>query len=138
MTALTEDKEAKFKDGVEIPAPVKADTKIFGGGFVCVDANGLAVPGADTAGLIFFGVAMGRADNAGGAAGDKTVVCRRRGLVKTKITSTVTQANVGDSVYLVDDQTVDLAAQTTNDILCGKIVEFIAANWVWIDIEAAL
>ena len=134
MTALTEDKQIELQDGVEKDFPVAASQKIFGGALVAVNADGYALEGSDTAGLIFQGVAMGQADNSFGANGAISVVVRRKGLVKCVIAA-ITQANVGDKVYLVDDQTVGLAATTTNDILCGKIAGYVDATHCWVDIE---
>lgn len=138
MTALTQDKELIRKDGVELPIPVGAAETIYGGSFVCVGADGYAVPGADTAGQIFMGVAMEQQDNSSGSDGDLDVVVRRRGLVKAILDTAITQANVGDNVFLVDDQTVDLAANTDNDIFCGIIAEYIDATHAYIDIEPAI
>jgi hypothetical protein len=46
----------------------------------------------------------------------------------------MTKGNIGDSVFVVDDQTVGLAATTTNDVPCGKIAEYNAANSVYVSI----
>lgn len=134
MTALTQDFQIERRDGDIQEYPVVADDIIYGGSLVAVNAAGYALPGSDTAGLIFQGVAEARADNAGGAAGDINVEVRRRGVFKLTAGSAVAQANVGDPVYLVDDQTVDIAADTTNDIFCGVIVGFIDSTHVWVDI----
>jgi hypothetical protein len=138
MTALAADKQIELKDGVEIPAPVYRAVKIYGGALVCVNANGYLVPGADTAGLIFHGIAREQKDNTLGDDGDLTCRVRRRGLVKVILGTAITQANVGDNVFLVDDQTVDIAANCTNDILCGVIAEFIDTTHAFIDIEPAI
>jgi len=137
MTALSSDKLTEYTDGVELGFPVDDGDTIYGGAFVCVNADGYAVPGSDTAGLIFEGVATQQVDNSAGLDGAKTVVLRRRGLVKAAIAA-ATQANVGDNVFLVDDQTVGLAATTTNDIFCGIIAGFIDTTHVWVDIEPAI
>jgi len=138
MTALAADKQLEYTEGVEIAIPVDDADLIYGGAFVCVNADGYAVKGHDTAGLIFMGVAMERKDNTLGQDGDLSVVSRRRGLVKAILGHTISQANVGDNVFLVDDQTVDLAANTTNDIFCGIIAAFIDGGHAWIDIEPAI
>lgn len=135
MSALTEDKQIELQDGAELDYPVAASTKIYGGALVAVNAGGYALPGSDTSGLIFQGIAMSQQDNSSGANGDKRIVLKRKGLIKVVMGTAITQANVGDSVCLDDDQTVDLAANTTNDIPCGKIVQFIDTTHAWIDIE---
>ena len=138
MTALIKDKQVELKDGVEIPVPVDDGDKIYGGALTCANAAGYLVPGSDTAGLIFMGVAMEQKDNTDGLDGDLDCVVRRRGLVKCIMGTAITQANVGDNVFLVDDQTVDLAGNVTHDIFCGNIAEYIDTTHAWIDIEPAI
>lgn len=138
MTALTEDKALQYTEGVELPFEVEESTEIFGGSFVCVNAAGYAVPGDDAAGLLFMGVATEYVDNSSGADGDKSVVLRRRGLFKAILDTAITIANVGDSVYLVDDQTVDIVGETTHDIFAGIIAGYIDTTHAWIDIEPAV
>lgn len=138
MTALILDKSVELRDGVEISCPVYRAVKIFGGALVCVNAAGYLIPGADTASLIFKGISIERKDNTNGNDGDLTCQIRQRGLVKVILNTAITQANVGDNVFLVDDQTVDIAANTTHDIFCGVIAEYIDTTHAWIDIEPAV
>jgi hypothetical protein len=135
---LSKDRNTPRKDGVLVSAPVVAADIIFGGSLVAVNAAGYLNPGSDTAGLIFHGVADERADNAAGANGDIKCNVRRRGLFLFALGTAITQANVGDNVFLDDDQTVDLAANVDNNIFCGIIAEYVSANLAWIDIEPAI
>ena len=135
MTAATQDRNTERKEGVEIPQPVVANDCIYGGTLVANNAAGYLNPGSDTAGLIFAGVSMERADNTGGAAGAIKCRVRRKGMYLFALGTAITIANVGDKVFLVDDQTVDLAANTTNDIYCGVIAEYYSTAKAWIDIE---
>ncbi|HCU69238.1 MAG TPA: hypothetical protein DGF30_08440 [Desulfomicrobium sp.] len=137
MTALSADKNIQRTEGVTHPFPVDDGDKIYAGALVCVNADGYLVPGGDTAGLIFVGVSEEQKDNTSGDDGDLTCSVRRRGLFRCAIAA-ATQANVGDNVFLVDDQTVGLAATTTNDIFCGIIAAFIDTTHVWVDIEPAI
>ena len=138
MTALTEDKKLQYTEGVELPYEVYRATTIYGDSFVAARADGYVVPGDDASGLIFEGVAVEQVDNADGSDGDETVVLRRRGLVKAILDTAITIANVGDNVFLVDDQTVDLTANVTHNILCGIIAGYIDTTHAWIDIEPAI
>jgi len=138
MTALTEDKELQYTEGVELPFELYQAVEIFAGSFVCVRADGYAIPGDDATGLLFMGVALAHVDNSEGDDGDKSVVLRRRGLVKATLDTAITIANVGDSVYLVDDQTVDVVGETTHDIFAGIIAAYIDTTHAWIDIEPAV
>lgn len=138
MTALTEDRVLQKSDGVELDFPMAASEKIFGGALACVNAAGYALEGSDTAGLIFQGIAMSQEDNSSGGNGDKSVVLRRRGLALVNMGTAISQANVGDNVFLVDDQTVDLTANVTNHIFCGVIAKYVTTLLAWIDIEPAI
>jgi hypothetical protein len=135
---LSADKELQYTEGVELAFPVVASDIIYGGSLVCVNAAGYALPGSDTAGLIFEGVAIQRVDNSEGAAGAKRAALRRRGLIKAAMATAITQANVGDNVFVVDDESVDIAANVDNDIFCGVIAGYIDSTHAWIDIEPAI
>ena len=138
MTALTQDRNTPFREGKAHTLPLVANDCICGGSLVAVNAAGNLNPGSDTAGLIFAGVADDRADNTGGSAGDISATVKRRGLYLFAMGTAITIANVGDAVFLVDDQTVDLIANVTNGIFCGVIAEYHSAGLAWIDIEPAI
>lgn len=138
MTVLAADKKLEHRAGVEISIPVVNADIIYAGANVCVDANGYANPGSDTAGLIFMGVSREYVDNSLGDAGDKSVLILRRGLIKMEFQTAITIANVGDNVFLVDDQLIDLTANVTHNIFCGIIAEYIDTTHAWIDIEPAI
>jgi hypothetical protein len=135
---LAADNKLEYTEGAELGIPVINADSIYGGALVCVNAAGYAVPGADTAGLIFMGVATDRADNSAGAIGAIKVPVRRRGLIKMKLATAITIANVGDNVFLVDDESVDLAGNVTNDIFCGIIADYIDTTHAMVDIEPAI
>jgi len=135
---LAADKALEYTEGVELSFPVINADIIYAGSFVCVNAAGYALPGSDTAGLIFEGIALERVDNSAGDAGAKSVTLRRRGLIKATLGTAITQANVGDNVFLVDDESVDIAANCDNDIFCGIIAQYIDSTHAMIDIEPAI
>lgn len=138
MTALTEDKAIEYREGVECSCPVDDGDTIYGGALVSVNADGYLVDGADESGQIFMGVSLEQKDNSGGSDGDLECQIRRRGLFKAILGTAITQANVGDNVFLVDDQTVDLVGNVTQNIFCGIIAEYIDTTHAWIDIEPAI
>jgi hypothetical protein len=118
---------------VEIDYPVAGNTKIYAGSLVCLNGSGYAAPAADTAGLKFAGVALDQADNTGGADGARKVRLRRTGVFQFEASS-ITQAMVGDAMYVVDDHTFDDAAGPTNDVRAGVLVKYESATRGWIDI----
>lgn len=135
---LAADKALEYTEGVEVGFPVDDGDKIYAGALTCVNADGYAVPGGDTAGLIFVGVSIEQADNTLGNDGDLIVRVRRRGLIKMELATAITQANVGDNVFLAGDDKVDLAGNVTNDIFCGIIAGYIDTTHAWVDIEPAI
>ena len=134
MSVLIRDRNTVRKAGEYASYPVGAGVKVYAGSMVCIGADGYAVPGADTAGLKFVGVARAYADNTAGAAGALSVEVWRRGSFELSA-SGMAAGNVGDSVCVVDDQTVALTAGTTNHIPCGRVSEFNSAASVYVDIE---
>jgi len=91
-----------------------------------------AVRGADTATHVVQGVACQAADY---GAGDRRIVVER-GIFNLANDGTITAANVGALATVLDNQTVSLAATTTNDIGAGWIVE-VDADGVWVDMTQA-
>ncbi len=133
MSALTRDRATPYREGIEIEYSVAANTKIFAGSLVCVNATGYAVPAADTSGYRFAGVAMEQVDNSGGSDGAKVVRLRRAGVFEFDAVSII-QDMVGVDMYAADDHTFDDAAGPTNDIKVGQLVKYVSATRGWIDI----
>lgn len=119
MTALTQGYDARRRDGALIAYPVAAGGHIFKGGLVAVAASGYAVPAADAAGLTFVGVAYEEGDNRGGVAGGRTVRVLKTG-VYTYPKAGASLADMGKTVFVVDDATVSTAA-TGNALAVGVV-----------------
>ncbi|MCK9376209.1 MAG: hypothetical protein M0P73_08670 [Syntrophobacterales bacterium] len=60
MSALTRDRATPYREGIEVEYPVAANTKIYAGSLVCVNAAGFAMPAADASGYRFVGVPWSR------------------------------------------------------------------------------
>jgi hypothetical protein len=134
MAALTANRYTKHRDGLVSAQPVKGGSRIYKGSLVCADSTGYAVPGADTANFVFLGIALEEANNIGGANGAISVRVQTLGVFSFAKSGSITQANVGANLYIVDDQTVALAATTTNDILCGQL-EALDGSDAWLRIQ---
>ncbi|MEJ2671220.1 MAG: hypothetical protein P8168_03250 [Deltaproteobacteria bacterium] len=132
MSALTRDRATPYREGIEVEYSVAANTKIYAGSLVCVNADGYAVPAADTSGFQFAGVAMEQVDNSGGDGG-KVVRLRRTGVFEFDAVS-LTQAMVGTDMYATDDHTFDDTAGATNHVKVGQLVKYVSATKGWIDI----
>ena len=130
MSALTRDRATPYREGIEVEYLVAANTKIYAGSLVCVNAAGYAVPAADTSGYQLAGVALEQVDNSDGG---KHVRLRRAGVFEFDAVS-ISQDMVGKPMYAADDHTFDDAAGPTNDIKVGLLVKYVSATKGWIDI----
>lgn len=130
MTALATDRVTRKKMTTnEESYPVKTNVKIYSGGLVGVDSAGFAVAGANAAAVKIVGVAKNTVDNTGGADGALRVNVEE-GLFFFAATS-ITQAMVGQMMYVVDDQTFD-DALGTNGNKAGRLMEFVSTTSGWI------
>ncbi|MBC8141542.1 MAG: hypothetical protein H7Y38_08890 [Armatimonadetes bacterium] len=121
--ALTANYETNDKSGALVTYPVKASTMILAGALVAVDdATGLLVKASDATGKTFAGVAYEAGSNATGADAAIAVRARKTGTFVYAFSGAATQSAVGKKAYAVDDNTVALAATTTNDVYVGDIV----------------
>ena len=135
MSALSAAREATKKDGKLQRMLLKASTQIWKGGIAHTDANGLLVPGSDTSGNVMAGVAYESALSA--STGSTYARVEKSGSFLFVAASAV-QAWVGFLVYAVDDQTVALAATTTNDVAAGYCTEVLSATLVRVRIDRAV
>lgn len=138
MSAATANREAKRTEGRLKAYPVKGSTTIYKGTLVGVDADGYLVSLAHgTSGSIFVGVAYEKVDNSAGSSGDLSCRVHRDGEYEFVYNGgDATQANVGDQVYALDNQTVDEdPATVTNQYRVGEVVEYVSTTKLRIDIS---
>ena len=128
--ALTKDRDTERASGDLKHVPLKAGAKVFMGGQVCLNA-GYGVAGSDAAGLVFQGIAMETVDNTDGQDGDLSVTVYARGLAKLK-NSGIAITDEGKTAFVHDDETVKKA--TTHSVAAGRIVKYVSATEVWIDL----
>ena len=123
----------KKATGGVIRVPLKQNATINANGIVCTDSSGYAVPGANTAGLKFVGIAKtGGANTANGNAnGDVWIQVYTVGIFLMAATS-ITQAMVGAIMYCNGAATVD--DSTSQSIVIGRLVGYVNNNLGWIDI----
>ena len=138
MAALTADRVTRHK-GPEVPRRatylMAASTTIYKGALVCLNASGLAIPAADTAGITAC-VGVAAAGQVSLASGNFFVVCEL-GKFLLDVGAGITQADVGRNAVVADDQTVTDAAAGVNDIVVVTIVEYLdeAQDKAWVNIE---
>jgi len=132
--ALTADRETKrATTGADTYRSLKkATTVIYGGSLLNrLTADGKVQPGGDTASTTFGGVAVRRA-----ASADSAMEVYDKGTFEfTYGAGSATAALCGSEVCINGEDTVDLAAVTTNDVKCGVIREVTSATTVRVCID---
>jgi hypothetical protein len=131
--ALSAAKDVPRKTGEMQSYPVYRTTKIYKGGLVNINATGYAIAATDTAGLVCVGVAYETVDNTSGSDGDLWVRVYRAGSFKLAATS-ITQAMVGQLMYVVDDATMDDTAGSTNKVVVGTLEQYESATSGWVNV----
>ncbi|QFQ88261.1 hypothetical protein F8A10_12145 [Paracoccus kondratievae] len=104
-------------EGRRFRNPVAADTHIFSGALVALDAAGNAIPAAPAA-PVMRGVALHEADNTQGAAGE-TSVETDRGPFLVASDGSIGRTHIGADVFVVDDNTVGAAGT----LVAGKCLD---------------
>lgn len=132
--SLSADRNTEMKDGEIISVPVATNVKIYAGSLVAANASGYATPGAVATTLTYLGRAEEQVDNAGGANAAKSVNVRRKKAFKWKNSGAdaVTQAELGKTCYIVDDETVAKTNGTSTRSAAGNVVG-VDADGVWVE-----
>jgi len=134
MTALTSDRNTPYRSGDVLTVGVAASTKIFAGSLVCANAAGFAVPGSVSPTQTYLGRADEYVSNVDGIAGARTVnVLRNKAFLwANSAADLVTQADLGKTCYVVDDQTVAKTNGTSTRSAAGRVLEVTSAG-VWVE-----
>lgn len=131
--SLTRDRNTPRRENDEYGRPVAASAVIYQGALVALDASGNAVPGSASATLTADGRAEETVDNTGGAAGDQ-VVRVRKGTFRYNNSAAgdeITAAEIGDTAYIVDDETVAKTDGSASRSAAGVITD-VDSDGVWI------
>jgi hypothetical protein len=134
MTALTADRNTPHKDGEMIVVLVGANVRIYAGALLAINATGYSVPGTTATTLTYLGRAEQNISNVGGADGAQSVMVRRKKVFKwnNHAADLVTQADIGKTCYIVDDQTVAKTNGTNTRSVAGKVLG-IEPDGVWVE-----
>lgn len=135
MADITARKTATDRQDGEVYPFLMGVEEIFEGALVAINAAGYAVNAGDDANAVVVGVADESKDNSAGAAGDEYIKVRRTGVFSFVAGFSAAQADVNTLCYASDNQTVNLAANLTNDVLVGRIVEVLSSSKVRVDIR---
>jgi hypothetical protein len=132
MAAATQAIDTPSRAGDILSLALAADTLIYQGTLVAINADGRAVPASDTSGLTVVGRANETVDNTDGAAGALSIPVER-GVFKfsNDVDDPVTIAERYEFAYVVDDNTVSEDAHT-NGVRAGLVID-VDSDGVWID-----
>jgi hypothetical protein len=133
MTALTKDRNTPRRIGEDFTFPVAAAVTCHAGAIAVLDASGNVKPAVAATGLICAGRFEDSADNAAGSAGDISarVAPGVFQYANSAAADAITAAEIGDTCYLVDDQTVAKTDAAGTRSAAGKIVGVDSAG-VWV------
>ncbi len=131
VLAAAANRRSKFFDLQQYP--VNAASQIWQGGLVNIDSTGNAVAATDSSSdLRCVGVAE-ESVLGGSSDGDTVIRCRTGRSFEFAATS-ITQAMVGTTMVVVDDNTIDDIGGATNDLPVGTLSKFdsVTSGWVFI------
>ena len=127
------ERNTPMKDTEIIPVPIAASTKVEAGKIAVANANGYGAEGSTATTLTYLGRYDETVDNTGGGNGAKTALVRRGKAFKWKNSGTdaVTQARLGKTVYIEDDETVAATDGTSTRSAAGICVG-VDSDGVWV------
>ncbi|MDP3165127.1 MAG: hypothetical protein Q8N06_06690 [Hydrogenophaga sp.] len=135
MTAIATERDTNRRAGDKAAYGVLAATKVLAGTLAVLTAAGYAQGGATATTLTAVGVFDETVDNTAGASGDLKAPVRRDGwfrFANSAAADAITIAEIGDSCYIVDNQTVAKTDGTGTRSVAGKIRD-VDATGVWIE-----
>ena len=138
MAALTGDKQVNYQPGsvYRLGLDGGSTRTTYKGALISQDTTGYALPGANTAGYEFAGVAVEQvAQTATSSDGTDKIRVARNGLVELAFSS-VAVADVGRPVWLTDDQTGSLTQTNVGPI--GRVVERLSSTLAVVAFNANL
>lgn len=139
MTATTTPINTEYRDGILIPVPLAAAAIVLMGTFAVVGADGYAVASANVgaADQICLGIWESDAENPDVAGAVHGVVRRNKHfLVTNSSTDPVTQAEIGQAVYVADNQTISKTDNAGVLPIAGTFMGFDLENptFAWVEI----
>mgnify|MGYP004455256631 CR=1 FL=1 len=131
--ALAKNRNTPARDGNTLSIGVAAGVHIFAGALVALTAAGTATPGAVATTLKGAGRAIGEVDNSDGGAGDASVEIEKGvfRFANSAAADLITAADIGNSAYIVDDETVAKTNGGATRSIAGTIFDVDAAG-VWV------
>jgi hypothetical protein len=133
MTAQTADRQIVRREGETFEFPMTASVKAYIGALAVLDSAGNVKPAVTATGLIPAGVFTRQVDNSTGGAAAVTATVQpgtfRFG--NSAAADEITKAEIGDTCYIVDDQTVAKTTDNASRSAAGQIVD-VDTSGVWV------
>ena len=134
MTATTVERNTSRRDAAQFELPAAASANLLAGTIAMVNTSGYAEAGATATSRRGVGVVEVTADNTSGAAGAISVRVRRGcfAFANSASTDAITRGDIGNTVYIVDNQTVAKTDGTGTRSPAG-VVRDVDAKGVWVE-----
>lgn len=136
MTAATKNRNTPQRLGKCRGYPIAAGVHAFAGAIAVLNATNYLEPATTATGKKTVGVFNEEVDNTNGADGADTVEVERGyfHFANSAAADEITDADIGELCYVVDDQTVAKTDGTATRSIAG-IVDGVDANGVWVLID---
>lgn len=133
MSALSAPRNTPEREGALFSDPVAAAVTCHAGALLVLDASGNAKPGVAATGLTARGRCEETVDNSAGSAGAQRVRSKAGvfRFANSASTDEITRAEIGDTCYIVDDQTVAKTDDAASRSAAGTVVDVDDAG-VWV------
>jgi len=130
--ALTTDRSSPRREGASMSVGVAIANKIFAGSMVAINSDNYAVRASADSTLRVIGRAESQQDNTSGAAGDLNIEIGT-GIYLFANAVTFSKDDIGKTVYVVDDQTVDLSDLSGARPAAGRVYDVDSTGQVWVN-----
>jgi hypothetical protein len=134
--ALTSDADTPSREGKKFNYQVYQAMKIYAGALVMLNATGFAVKGATATGQKAVGRGCYQVDNSSGASGALSIEVEE-GVFQYKNSAAgdlITIADIGNTCYIVDDETVAKTSGPGTRSPAGYIRD-VDSDGVWVEIK---
>lgn len=134
MAAATSSQNLDTRNGNAFQFPVAASTKLLAGVMWALDGSNRLVNASDAAARRVVGVGWEEVDNSAGSAGDLNGDVHGGIYLLANGTSALTDAHIGQIVFVEDNQTVQ-STPGTNGVAAG-ILRKVDTAGVWVEVGA--
>jgi len=133
---LTADRDMTYRGAMHYTgAKAKANTAIFAGSLVSRDASGYICPATDATGYTFAGICRTHVNAVNDGTHPTVELIQDGDHLLPFNSSTITEGSASVACYVADDNSVDVAGETANDLQCGVLVEYVDSTHGFVRID---